>query len=175
MQELFRETTNRIKSKRASSPAMKALMDENGRLNGPPSLWLLSPAVGAVFEAMQGAIRGGISLSPRRMEIVVLAVGAHCQSEFEIYAHRMAAKAVGLSDAEVERLLSDQVPLFEDPVDRTVAETARAMLKTGDLNDQEYAEAVSQLGERGVFEITVLVGFYEAIALQLRVFRVVPE
>jgi 4-carboxymuconolactone decarboxylase len=87
----------------------------------------------------------------------------------------MAAKAVGLSDTEVEQLLSDQVPLFEDPVDRTVAETARAMLKTGDLSDHEYAVAVAQLGERGVFEITVLVGFYEAIALQLRVFRVIPE
>lgn len=175
MTELFQESSNRIRLRRDASPAMKALMDEEGRLNGPPSLWLLSPGVGKVFEAMQGAIRQTMTVSPRCAEIVILLVGHHCKSEFEIFAHKLAAKAVGLSDSEVEALLTDRDPGFSDPVERAAASAAKALLATGDLDDREYAKVVAHLGQRRLFEVTVLVGFYQAIALQLNAFRVVPE
>jgi len=175
MKELFLASSNRIKAKREASPAMKALMDEQGRLNGPPSLWLLSPGIGTVFEAMQGAIRSTISVTPRCMEIVILMVGHHAKSDFEIFAHKLAAKAVGLSDAEVDTLLSGQIPALPDPVEQAAAIATQALLSTGDLTDTQYAEAVKHLGERQLFEVIVLIGFYQAIALQLTVFRVGPE
>jgi 4-carboxymuconolactone decarboxylase len=46
-----------------------------------------------------------------------------------------------------------------------------ALVLHGDLGDEEYARAVDELGERGVFELTALVGYYATLALQLRVFR----
>ena len=172
MTELFLETSNRIKAKRDSSPAMQALMDDQGRLDGPPSLWLLSPGVGRVFEAMQGAIRSTMTVTPRCMEIVILLVGHHCKSEFEIFAHKLAAKAVGLSDSEVEAILTDRNPGFSDRVEEAAVCATQALLSTGDLTDSQYADAVSHLGERRLFEVIVLVGIYQAIALQLSAFRV---
>ena len=47
-----------------------------------------------------------------------------------------------------------------------------ALLARADLDDEEYADAVAALGERAVFELTTLVGYYATLALQLRVFRV---
>jgi 4-carboxymuconolactone decarboxylase len=38
------------------------------------------------------------------------------------------------------------------------------------LTDEEYGEAVKALGERTLFELTTLVGYYATLALQLRVF-----
>jgi len=48
---------------------------------------------------------------------------------------------------------------------------AQQMLR-GDLDDAEYQEAVGQIGTAGLFELLTLVGYYAALALQLRVFRV---
>jgi 4-carboxymuconolactone decarboxylase len=49
---------------------------------------------------------------------------------------------------------------------------AQTLVRAGDLDDAQYAGAVAQLGEAGVFELTTLVGYYATLALQLRVFRV---
>jgi hypothetical protein len=51
---------------------------------------------------------------------------------------------------------------------------ARALVARSDLSDDEYTEAVCELGERKLFEVLALVGLYMQTALQLRVFRVGP-
>ena len=53
---------------------------------------------------------------------------------------------------------------------------ARHLLDSGDLDEPAYAALLDALGERGIFELTTLVGYYRTLALQLRVFRVpLPE
>jgi 4-carboxymuconolactone decarboxylase len=55
-------------------------------------------------------------------------------------------------------------------------EAARALAADGDLTAPMYAEATASLGRGAVVELVTLVGYYTALALQLRVFRVgVPE
>ena len=50
---------------------------------------------------------------------------------------------------------------------------ARAVLQLldGDLDDSHWQAAQNAFGERGVFELVALVGYYQMLALQLRVFR----
>lgn len=175
MEELFLATTSRIRAKRDSSPAMRALLDEQGRLNGPPSVWLLSPGLGQAFEAMVGALRSSTSLSPRSSEIVILLVAGQARSEFELFAHQMAAQALGMTEQEIESLVGDGDVIFDDQEESAVLAATRALLLTRDLDDQQYHAAVQAIGERGVFEIIVLIGVYQALALQLSCFRIVPE
>ena len=59
-----------------------------------------------------------------------------------------------------------------DPAERAAVRAARALVRAADLDDEEYAGTVAELGEAGVFELTTLVGYYAMLALQLRVFRV---
>jgi hypothetical protein len=47
-----------------------------------------------------------------------------------------------------------------------------AALLDGDADEVTYTHAVATVGERAVFELTTLVGYYATLALQLRVFRV---
>ena len=55
-------------------------------------------------------------------------------------------------------------------------ETVRSLITEGDLTDPLFAEATATLGRTAVVELVTLVGYYSALALQLRVFRVgVPE
>jgi 4-carboxymuconolactone decarboxylase len=157
---------------RASGPQLFELADEQGRLNGPFGIMLHSPAVGGALQAVGAAVRYGSVLSPRVRELATLAVAAHWDSDFERYAHVPLARHVGLSEAEVAGLLAAEEVPFEDPAERAVLRVVRALLAASDLTDEEYAAGREVLGERGLVELTTLVGYYATLALQLRVFRV---
>ena len=60
---------------------------EDGRLIGPFNPALLNPAIAAPFLDLQFAEQVHTSLSARVREVVILAVGAVWQADYELYAH----------------------------------------------------------------------------------------
>jgi alkylhydroperoxidase family enzyme len=150
------------------------LLHPDGGLTGPANAWLLSPPLGRVLEPLGGALRFDLALSDRCREIAILMVGFHRASAFELYAHRAAGRAAGLTDEEIEGLAGEPGPAFPDAAERAVRAATRAMLRAGTLTDDEFAAAVAVLGRAGLFELVVLVGYYQLVATQLAVFGVEP-
>ncbi len=157
---------------RSAGPQLFELVDEQGRLNGPFGIMLHSPAVGGALQAVGAAVRYRSVLGDRVRELAVLAVAAHWSSDFELYAHVPLARRAGLTEAEVDGLVAGADVPLEDPAERTVLRVVRALLRTSDLPDEEYAAGRDAIGEQGLVELTTLVGYYATLALQLRVFRV---
>jgi len=155
---------------RAAGPQLFALTDSEGRLRGPFNAMLLSPPVGAALQAVGAAVRYRSSLSDRVREMAVLLVAAHWGSAFEREAHEAVGHACGLTEEELDALRSGALPDLTDPDETTALRTADSLLHSGSLGDEEYRTAVSAIGERGLFELTTLVGYYSTLALQLRVF-----
>jgi 4-carboxymuconolactone decarboxylase len=149
-----------------------ALVDDTGALTGPFNAMLLQPELGGALQALGTAVRFQGSLPGRSRELVILIVAAHWSSAFEQQAHEAAGRLAGLSEAEMAAVRAGREPDLADPAERAAVRAARALVRAGDLDDQEYAVAVAELGEAGVFELTTLVGYYAMLALQLRVFRV---
>jgi 4-carboxymuconolactone decarboxylase len=157
---------------RSAGPQLFELVDRQGRLNGPFGIMLHSPAVGSALQAVGAAVRYRSVLTDRVRELAVLAVAAHWNSDFELYAHVPLARHAGLTGAEVAGLVAgDEVPLG-DPAERAVLEVVRALLRASDLTEEQYAAGRDAIGEQGLVELTTLVGYYATLALQLRVFRV---
>ncbi len=148
------------------------MTDDEGCLEGPFNAFLLQPALGDRLQALGGSIRYETGLSGRAREIAILIVAAHWDSAFERYAHEAVGRAVGLTDDEMAAIRSGDDAIWGDPLERTVATASRALVAEGDLDDEQYAAAAEALGEAGVFELVVLVGYYVLLAMQLRVFRV---
>jgi 4-carboxymuconolactone decarboxylase len=71
---------------------------EDGRLLGPFNPALLNPAIAAPFLDLQFAEQVHTSLSARVREVVILAVGAVWQADYELYAHVAVARKAGLSE-----------------------------------------------------------------------------
>ena len=160
---------------RAAGPRYFPLTDPQGRLHGPFDAMLRSPRVGGALQDLGSALRYGTALPARLREILILAVAAAEDSPFERFAHEAVGRGVGLSDEELAAI-RDGTGLTGDPVEALALHAARSLLEDGDLDDRTYADLLESLGERGVFELTTLVGYYRLLALQLRVFRVpVPE
>jgi 4-carboxymuconolactone decarboxylase len=160
--------------KRAAPGASFSLLHPEGGLIGPPNAWLLSPPLARVFERVGWTVRYDLELSDRACEIAILLVAFHRDSPFELYAHRRAGRAAGLTDTEIEGLATRTPPTFRSEEERHVFTTTPAILDRKTLDDTEYATAVAGLGQRKLFELVALVGYYDQVATQLAVFDVLP-
>ena len=157
---------------RGGSQQPFALVDEVGGLAGPFNAMLLQPGLGAALQALGAAIRYQGTLPARLRELAILVVAGHWSSAFEQHAHEAAGRRAGLSEEELAAVRDGGEPDLADPAEQAAVRVAQTLVRAGDLDDAEYAEAVARLGEAGVFELTTLVGYYATLALQLRVFRV---
>ncbi|WP_335976797.1 carboxymuconolactone decarboxylase family protein [Streptomyces sp. CA2R106] len=158
---------------RADGPQLFALTDTDGRLNGPFNALLASPRLGGAVQALGAAIRFATSLPPRVRETAILVVAAVWDSDFERYAHEAVGRAAGLTGDELRALREEGDPGFTDPFERAAWQAARTLAAPPrPLDDAWYAAARAALGERALFELSTLVGYYALLALQLRLFAV---
>jgi 4-carboxymuconolactone decarboxylase len=156
---------------RAAGPQHFALTDAEGGLTGPFNALLLSPSLGEALQGVGSAVRFATSLSPRVREAAILLVATAWDSAFERMAHEAVGRASGLGEDDLAALRRGEAPPSADDGERAALEVVRALLR-GDLSDDEWARWAPVVGERGIFELTALVGYYATLALQLRVFRV---
>ncbi|MEV4604613.1 carboxymuconolactone decarboxylase family protein [Amycolatopsis sp. NPDC049253] len=148
------------------------IVDPDGTLAGPFNAMLLNPPVGDALQRLGAALRHGGELSDRARELAILTVAASRESGYEQFAHEHVGRQVGLTDEEITALRERREPDLADPEEAAVARTARRLVDHGRLTDEEYADAVSDLGAAKLFELSTVVGYYQLVAMQLHVFGV---
>jgi 4-carboxymuconolactone decarboxylase len=149
-----------------------SFLDGEGRLLGPFNAMLHSPAVGGPLQELGAALRFRTSFTKREREIATLVIAAQARSDYEWYAHERIGRKAGLTEAELTALRTGADPVLADARERIVYEATRALAADGDLSAPMFAEATASLGRAAVVELVTLVGYYSALALQLKVFRV---
>jgi alkylhydroperoxidase family enzyme len=160
-----------VKGPRARGPQAFRLTDDAGRLEGPFNALLVSPDVGTAVQELGSAIRYRSSLSARAREIAILELAVLRRSDFEWYAHERVGRQAGLNEDELEALLGgEDVPSF-DREERLVRRLVRALACERDVDDETLDEAQSGLGEQRMMDLVALVGYYDLLALSLRVWR----
>jgi 4-carboxymuconolactone decarboxylase len=170
--DLYREI---LSGPRGQGPRAVPLASGAGGLAGPFNAMLYAPPVGHALQELGAAIRFRTELPPRIREMAILVVAQAWDSAYERASHEPIGREAGLTDEEIEALRGGADPGFADEQERVAYQVARALTGPGDLDDTQYAEAVATLGERALVELSALVGYYATLALQLRIFRVVPD
>lgn len=157
--------------RRAQGPQLFPLVDADGGLEGPFNAFLLQPRLGFAWQALGAAVRYETTLSDRAREIAILVTAVAADAAFEWRSHEPIGRHAGLTDDELDAVRTHRFELFDES-ERLVATTTSALCARGDLDDDEYRLATGALGPAGLFELLTLVGYYQALALQMRVFRV---
>ena len=148
------------------------LVDDEGRMQGPFNAMLFHPAIGIALQDLGRALRFSGTLPARAREIAILIVAASEQSDFEWAAHAAIGGHLGLSTSELDGLARTDAIEFTDALEQAVARAARSLVANGDLTDDEYDAAQRALGDEGLVELSALVGLYQLLAMQMRLFRV---
>lgn len=135
-----------------------------------------APALLEPFMSMVLANFNQLSLPARLREAVILRVGAHHRSAYEIHHHRTKAREAGLSEECIDAVLAlgsiDELP---DPALGDAIEFADRLLSGAPIDDCLVRRIVEAHKNRGYAELALLVGFYRMVATFIDATGIEPE
>lgn len=140
------------------------IMHDDGSLAGPFNALLFAPGIGNAVQELGAALRFKGELPSRTRELVICAVAAALDSEYEWYAHSRAAVVVGVSGEELAQLEAGNVPDSASESERAALELTRELIAEAGVTDSVRAQARTHFGPNGLTELTVLVGYYRTLA-----------
>jgi 4-carboxymuconolactone decarboxylase len=144
----------------------------DGRPIGPFNAFLLRPEVALKLWEFSSTAQGQTSLSDREREVVILAVGAVWDAQFELYAHSALAHKAGLSTESITTLVSGGLPDDLSAHEKIAGRLARQLSVRHRIDDGLYREAQKAFGTTGLFDIVALVGVYHSVCAILNLFAV---
>ena len=112
------------------------------------------------------------SLNERVRQVVILAVGAALQSDYERYAHEAAARIAGISEDAIRTLATGGLPDDLSDQEKIAQRYARQLSVEHRVDVATYSAAEHAFGRQGLVEITYLVGIYHIVCSLLNAFEV---
>lgn len=148
------------------------LAGEDGALIGPFNALFQSPQVGDAVQQLGAALRYGTSLPADLLEVAILTVGGEWRANFEFWAHARLGAAAGVPQAAIDAIRGGETPEFDDPRHETVYAFGRELIETKRVSDARYVALKGLVGERGVFEVASVMGYYALVSIALNTFDV---
>ncbi|WP_167994860.1 carboxymuconolactone decarboxylase family protein [Arthrobacter pigmenti] len=170
-----RSLYNRIAAgPRANGPFR--IMHDDATLAGPFNALAHAPLIGDAVQELGSALRFKGKLQDRTRELVICAVAAALNSEYEWYAHSRAAVVVGVTEEELTQLKAGTIPQEASDAEKSALKLTRELIAEAGIPDSTFEDAQQHLGHEGTVEVTVLVGYYRTLAGLLAVANVkAPE
>lgn len=147
------------------------LAGERGGVNGPFNVLLRSPEMGDAAQKLGAQLRFHSALNPKQRELAILITARYWTAQYEWTAHRRLAMQAGITPAIADAIASGKHPPSLEPDQEVVYNFCNEFLNTKKVSDGTYKAAVEKLGERGVVDLTGLVGYYQFVSMILNLDR----
>jgi len=147
------------------------LAGERGGMNGPFNVTLRSPEMGDLAQKLGAQLRFHSSLSNRLNEMAILMTARFWNAQYEWSAHHKNALTAGLSPAVIEAIATGRRPGSMQPDEEAVYNFGDELLRTRQVGDTAFKSAVDKLGERGVVDLTGVMGYYCFVSMMLNIDR----
>ena len=153
------------------SPEQQAVHDsvvsgKRGVMVGPLRAAIHSPELARRWSALGEILRFDTTLPKRVTELAIVVTGRRWTSQLEFLIHGRAAVAAGLPEAAIEAIRLAQPPELDQP-DAEIYEFARQLQETGQVTLPAYAAVRARWGDRGVVELTAVIGYYTMVSMTL--------
>ncbi len=145
---------------------------EPGPLGGPFNMMLRSPEIGNIVQSLGGAIRFKSSLSAKLNEFAICITARYWTANYEWHAHCRLALEAGLDPAKAQAVAENRRPDNMDDAEAIVYDFSHELHHKKAVSDAIFKRAVDSLGERGVFDLIAVNGYYSLISMVLNVDRV---
>jgi 4-carboxymuconolactone decarboxylase len=143
-----------------------------GRLPTPFKIWLHAPDVAGIWGQLGTLLNGPTSLTPRERELATVAVAHHLHGAYVEEMHARTAAKLGIAPTVIEALRHEQTPHLDDPREAVVVTLARHAHEQQPVADAVFERAVGLIGHRGIAELYALIGYYSAVAIAMKTYRV---
>jgi alkylhydroperoxidase family enzyme len=168
-QQLFDHITG---GQRGQGRALETFLNSGGGLAGPFNALLFRPNLGEAVQRLGETVRFEGILPPPLRELAILTVAARWQAEYEWWAHEKIAREVGLASEIIAGIKAASLPVSASPAEAVVHRFAQTLIVQHQLSDETYQTAAALLGEEGVVELVIILGYYTLISMILNTFTV---
>jgi len=136
---------------------------------------LHSPEAAKRFSELGEYLRFRCSVPPRLRQVAILATARSVDSHWVWTLHALLAPNDGVSREVIDSLGEGRVPVEGSLEEQTVAEFAFQLLREHRVSEEVFRRAQGVLGDGGVVDLSLLVGYYASMGLAMAAFEVRPE
>lgn len=154
------------------SPEMKDAYDFTkglrGWVPGPHKIWLANPQLSKTIVPTGAYFQTRSSLSKAEIEIVTNVINGRWLAAYSNYEHeKIGEDQGGLDPEKVERLIANLPTAFDDARQQVVYELASTLAQPRVVPLGLFRRAQGLLGDAGIVDVTVLMGWFTAVSLTL--------
>ena len=144
---------------------------ERGGMNGPFNVTLRSPEMGDLAQKLGAQLRFHSSMPNRLNEMAILMTARFWNAQYEWSAHKKNALTAGLNPSVIEAIATGKRPGSMQPDEEAVYNFGDELLRTREVSDAAFKAAVDRFGERGVVDLTGVMGYYCFVSMMLNIDR----
>lgn len=152
--------------------AIAPVLQYAGGISGPFNATLRSAKLTETSFALGNNLLFETVLSRRLTEMAILIRARLASSQLEWFAHHARAREEGLPEDICEALRQGRRPGEMGEDEAALFDFSIELLKKPAVTDATFARAKAAFGERGVVELSYLLGFYGMISLVLKMAEV---
>ena len=142
-----------------------------GPLGGPFNVWLRSPGIGDLVQRLGEEIRFRSTLPAKLNEMAIMITARFWTSQYEWHAHCKLALDAGLDPAVAQDIAEGRRPAKMGEDEAIVYDFSRELHEQHGVSDENFKRALDRFGERGVFDLIAVNGFYSLVSMCLNVDR----
>ena len=145
-----------------------------GGLAGPYAVWIREPELAERLFDVVDYLRTRAPLPARLRLLATLLAVRHWRAAYAWSVNAPLALKAGLPARAIQAIEKGQTPRFDDATEHAVYVLATELLETRALSDASYQKAVGAIGERFVWEVAIVLGYFSTVSLTVNAFDVRP-
>ena len=159
------------------SPEMKDAYDFTMKLRGvvpgPHKIWLANPTLSKTIVPTGYYYQKESTLTKAEIEIVTNIINGQWRAAYGNYEHEQIGEKQGhLEPKKVEAIIAGLPTSFTDPREQSIYELASALANHRVVPTGLYKRCKELLGDAGIVDVTVLMGWFTMVSLTLMAFDV---
>ena len=159
------------------SPEMRDAYDFTmhlrGQVPGPHKIWLANPALSKTIVPTGAYYQTRSSLTKAEIEIATNIMNSRWLAAYSNYEHETIAEEQGhLPAANVQAMIAGLPTSFDDPRQQIVYELATTLATPRVVPTGMFERAKQLLGDAGIVDVTVLMGWFTPVSLTLMAYDV---
>jgi len=137
----------------------------NEDYGGPSAVLLHAPEFAQRLEDLRDALIKAESLPKPALHLAALLAARFWSSQYTWWKRVEMCRAAGIPDDVIDAVRERRRPVIADPTLDVVYDYVAELLETRRVSEETDSRAMQLLGEHGVIQLVLIVGFYSMLAL----------
>ncbi len=143
-----------------------------GSIRGPYGILLHSPDLAARVANTGAYVRFDFNMAESLKEVVIITAAREIKSQYEFAAHARLAREAGVSEDTIKIIAQGRAPQGLSGDEEILVRYTLDLLQDRKISDGTFNAIKNKWGDRGVVDLTVLIGHYLLVAQILAAFDV---